>query len=125
MKFAPHVLAVPEGATVNFPNQDRVNHHVYSFSKVQPFQFPLYGQGKTRSMKFDHAGTVAVACNIHDSMSAYIRIVDTPYFAMTDASGASQFLLARGVQKLRAKAAPLSRLSRRSRAFPRRRPRTA
>lgn len=87
LKFTPYVLAVPAGATVNFPNQDRVNHHVYSFSKVQPFQFPLYGQGKTRTMKFDHAGTVAVACNIHDSMSAYIRVVDTPYFAMTDTSG--------------------------------------
>ncbi|MBP2159599.1 MULTISPECIES: hypothetical protein [Asticcacaulis] len=87
MKFAPYVLAVPAGATVNFPNQDRVNHHVYSFSKVQPFQFPLYGQGKTRTMKFDHPGTVAVACNIHDSMSAYIRVVDTPYFATTDMSG--------------------------------------
>lgn len=87
LKFAPYVLAVPAGATVNFPNQDRVNHHVYSFSKVQPFQFPLYGQGKTRTMKFDHAGTVAVACNIHDSMSAYIRVIDTPYFAMTDISG--------------------------------------
>lgn len=87
LKFTPYVLAVPQGATVNFPNQDRVNHHVYSFSKVQPFQFPLYGQGKTRTMKFDHAGTVAVACNIHDSMSAYIRVVDTPYFAMTDTSG--------------------------------------
>lgn len=87
MKFAPYVLAVPKGATVNFPNQDRVNHHVYSFSKVQPFQFPLYGQGKTRTMKFDRPGTVAVACNIHDSMSAYVRVVDTPYFATTDASG--------------------------------------
>lgn len=87
LKFAPYVLAVPTGATVNFPNQDRVNHHVYSFSKVQPFQFPLYGQGRTRTMKFDHPGTVAVACNIHDSMSAYIRVVDTPYFAVTDASG--------------------------------------
>jgi plastocyanin len=89
LTFAPYVLAVPAGATVSFPNQDRVNHHVYSFSKVQPFQFPLYGQGKTRTMKFDHPGTVAVACNIHDSMSAYIRVVDTPYFAMTDASGRS------------------------------------
>lgn len=87
MKFAPYVLAIPAGATVNFPNQDRVNHHVYSFSKVQPFQFPLYGQGKTRTMKFDHAGTIAVACNIHDSMSAYVRVVDTPFFATTDASG--------------------------------------
>ncbi len=85
--FAPYVLAVPAGATVSFPNQDRVNHHVYSFSPVQPFQFPLYGQGKSRTLKFDHPGTVALACNIHDSMSAYIRVVDTPYYATTDASG--------------------------------------
>jgi plastocyanin len=85
--FDPFVLAVPVGATVNFPNQDRVNHHVYSFSPVQPFQFPLYGKGQTRSLKFDHEGTVALACNIHDSMSAYIRVVATPYYAVTDAAG--------------------------------------
>ncbi|HVZ29070.1 MAG TPA: hypothetical protein VG839_01665 [Asticcacaulis sp.] len=85
--FDPFVLAVPVGATVNFPNQDRVNHHVYSFSPVQPFQFPLYGHGQTRSLKFEHEGTVALACNIHDSMSAYVRVVATPYFATTDATG--------------------------------------
>ncbi|WP_443748425.1 hypothetical protein [Asticcacaulis solisilvae] len=87
IKFAPYVLAVPVGATVDFPNQDRVNHHVYSFSPVQPFQFPLYGPGKKRSLRFDHPGTVALACNIHDSMSAYIRVVDAPYFATTDEKG--------------------------------------
>jgi len=87
IKFAPYVLAVPLGATVDFPNQDRVNHHVYSFSPVQPFQFPLYGPGKKRSLRFDHPGTVALACNIHDSMSAYIRVVDEPYFATTDEHG--------------------------------------
>ncbi len=87
IQFAPHVLAVPVGSTVSFPNQDRVNHHVYSFSPVQPFQFPLYGKGQTRNLKFDHEGTVALACNIHDSMSAYIRVVATPYFATTDVSG--------------------------------------
>ena len=87
IKFNPFVLAVPVGSTVNFPNQDRVNHHVYSFSAVQPFQFPLYGQGQTRSLRFDHPGPVAIACNIHDSMSAYVRVVDTPYYATTDATG--------------------------------------
>lgn len=87
IKFAPYVLAVPVGATVDFPNQDRVNHHVYSFSPVQPFQFPLYGPGKKRSLRFDHPGTVALACNIHDLMSAYIRVVDEPYFATTDEKG--------------------------------------
>ncbi len=85
--FVPFVLAVPQGATVSFPNRDRVNHHVYSFSPAQPFQLPLYGTGQTRSVKFDHAGTIALGCNIHDTMSAYIRIVDTPYFATTGEDG--------------------------------------
>jgi len=87
VQFTPYVLAVPMGATVAFPNQDRVNHHVYSFSPVQPFQFPLYGKGKSHTMKFDHPGTVALGCNIHDSMGAYIRVVDTPYYATTGADG--------------------------------------
>ena len=87
VQFAPYVLVVPAGAKVTFPNMDRVNHHVYSFSKVQPFQFPLYGRGKSHAMKFEHAGTVALGCNIHDSMSAYIRVVDTPYYATTGADG--------------------------------------
>ena len=85
--FVPFVLAVPQGATVGFPNQDRVNHHVYSFSAAQPFQLPLYGPGQTRSVKFEHAGTIALGCNIHDSMSAYIRVVDTPWFATTGDDG--------------------------------------
>ncbi|MFT4074211.1 MAG: hypothetical protein QM647_01685 [Asticcacaulis sp.] len=87
IQFAPFVLAVPVGATVAFPNEDRVNHHVYSFSPAQPFQFPLYGKGKSRTMSFPHPGTVALGCNIHDSMSAYIRVVNTPFYATTDASG--------------------------------------
>ena len=87
IQFTPYVLAVPVGATVAFPNQDRVNHHVYSFSSVQPFQFPLYGQGKSHTMKFDRPGTVALGCNIHDSMSAYVRVVDTPYYATTGTDG--------------------------------------
>jgi plastocyanin len=87
VQFLPYVLAVPAGATVNFPNKDRVNHHVYSFSPVQPFQFPLYGKGKSHIMTFNRPGTVALGCNIHDSMTAYIRVVDTPFYATTDGAG--------------------------------------
>ena len=87
IQFQPFVLAVPEGATVAFPNQDKVNHHVYSFSPTQPFQLPLYGRGQTRTVTFVKAGTEALGCNIHDSMAAYIRVVATPFFATTDAGG--------------------------------------
>ncbi|ESQ81720.1 hypothetical protein AEAC466_20715 [Asticcacaulis sp. AC466] len=87
VQFVPYVLAVPAGTTVAFPNEDRVNHHVYSFSPIAKFQFPLYGKGKSRSMTFTQPGTVALGCNIHDSMAAYIRVVSTPYYATTDGAG--------------------------------------
>ena len=85
--FDPFVLIVPVGAQVTFPNFDAVRHHVYSFSKPKPFELKLYGKDETRSVVFDRPGVVAVGCNIHDRMAAYILVVDTPYAAKTDAAG--------------------------------------
>ncbi len=85
--FAPHVLIAPVGAVVSFPNFDRVRHHVYSFSAGNRFEINLYGQDQTRTYTFTHAGVAAIGCNIHDQMSAYVVIVDTPFAAKTDASG--------------------------------------
>ena len=88
MKFAPFVLIVPVGSDVSFPNRDVVRHHVYSFSPTKPFELKLYGSEQAaRSVKFDKAGVVAVGCNIHDSMVAFIRVVSTPFAAKTDAAG--------------------------------------
>lgn len=88
MQFDPFVLVVPVGATVAFPNRDPFRHHVYSFSPAKTFELKLYGHDETRSVKFDKAGIVAVGCNIHDNMTAFIRVVDTPYAAKSDARGA-------------------------------------
>jgi len=85
--FHPFVLIVPVGATVSFPNFDPVRHHVYSFSPTHQFELKLYGKDQTRSVGFDKAGVVALGCNIHDKMAAFIKVVDTPYAAKTDASG--------------------------------------
>jgi len=85
--FVPHVLLVPVGAVVSFPNRDHVRHHVYSFSPAKRFELKLYGQEQTRTVQFDKAGVVALGCNIHDKMSAYIVVVDTPYAAQSDANG--------------------------------------
>ncbi len=85
--FVPHVLVVPVGASVSFPNLDKVRHHVYSFSKPKKFELKLYGQDDTRSVVFDKPGVIAVGCNIHDAMSGFILAVDTPYAAKTDAAG--------------------------------------
>ena len=85
--FQPHVLIVPVGAAVTFPNRDRVRHHVYSFSPAKKFELKLYGREEARSVTFDKPGIVALGCNIHDAMNGYVVVVDTPYAAQTDAAG--------------------------------------
>ena len=87
ISFQPHILIVPQGASVSFPNRDHVRHHVYSFSKPKKFELKLYGQEETRSVVFDQAGLVALGCNIHDAMSGFIWVVDTPFVAQSDANG--------------------------------------
>jgi hypothetical protein len=88
LKFDPFVLIAPVGADVSFPNRDTVRHHVYSFSPTKPFELKLYGSDQAaRSVRFDKVGVVALGCNIHDSMVAFIRVVNTPFAAKTDAAG--------------------------------------
>lgn len=87
ISFVPHVLIVPVGATVAFPNRDRVRHHVYSVSKPKKFDIKLYGRDETRTEAFDKPGVVALGCNIHDQMSGFIIVVDTPFAAQVDAQG--------------------------------------
>jgi plastocyanin len=86
-EFVPHVLVVQAGTRVDFPNNDTVSHHVYSFSPAHPFELPLYKGDPHPPLVFDTPGTVVLGCNIHDSMLGYILVVDTPYFAKTRADG--------------------------------------
>ncbi len=85
--FNPGTLIVPVGATVTFPNQDKVRHHVYSFSRAAKFELKLFGRDQSRSYLFTTPGTVALGCNIHDAMSGFIRVVDTPFAGKTAAAG--------------------------------------
>jgi len=85
--FIPHVLAVQTGTAVRFPNSDDIRHHVYSFSPAKPFQLPLYKGTPANPVVFDKAGVVTLGCNIHDQMSAFIIVVDTPYFERTGGDG--------------------------------------
>jgi len=85
LQFDPFVLVVPVGSTVAFPNRDTVRHQVYSFSPAHPFELKLYGRDQTRTVRFDRVGVIALGCNIHDSMVGFIKVVDTPYAAKTDA----------------------------------------
>lgn len=86
-EFTSYVTVVQAGATVVFPNQDTVQHHVYSLSKAKKFELPLYNPGQAESFVFDVSGVVTLGCNIHDWMIAYLYVVPTPYFTKTDSDG--------------------------------------
>lgn len=86
-EFIPHVSVVQRGARVDFPNHDRIRHHVYSFSDAKTFEIPLYRGRPGNPIAFDKQGVVELGCNIHDWMSGYVYVTDTPYYAMTDKRG--------------------------------------
>ncbi len=95
-EFVPHVLAVQTGTPVYFPNSDNIRHHVYSFSPAKTFELPLYQGTPTEPVVFDKPGAVALGCNIHDWMTGYIYVVDTPYFAVTGADGQARLTVPDG-----------------------------
>jgi plastocyanin len=86
-KFHPLVTVVQKGANVNFPNKDSVRHHVYSFSPTKKFELKLYSGLPATPVLFDKTGTAILGCNIHDTMLAYVHVVDSSYFDKTDTLG--------------------------------------
>ena len=86
-QFAPRTLVVQAGTSVHFPNLDTVRHHVYSFSPVKPFELKLYAGTPAAPVLFDKPGIAVLGCNIHDRMTGWIAVVETPYFAKSDAAG--------------------------------------
>lgn len=89
--FEPFVLPVRVGTSVSFPNLDEARHHVYSFSRAKPFELRLYGKDESNSITFDNTGVVALGCNIHDNMLAYILVTDAPIYVTTGESGMAAF----------------------------------
>ncbi|TFW29812.1 methylamine utilization protein [Massilia arenosa] len=90
LKFLPMVTVIQTGSRITFPNNDKVRHHIYSFSPAHKFDQKLYSGTAAAPQVFEKAGTVVLGCNIHDTMLAYVKVVDTPFFAKTDARGVAQ-----------------------------------
>jgi plastocyanin len=89
-KFVPHVLAVPVGTPVDFPNFDPIFHNAFSKFSGQQFDVGLYPPGTSKTVPFMRPGIVRVFCNIHQTMSAVIVVLRTPWFAVSDPRGAFQ-----------------------------------
>ncbi len=85
--FEPHVLIVPVGTVVEFPNKDPFFHNIFSLYDGRRFDLGLYESGSKRTVTFDRPGVSFLFCNIHAEMSAVIVAVETPYFGLSDRSG--------------------------------------
>ena len=86
-QFAPRVTVITTGTRVSFPNFDTVRHHVYSFSTIKTFELKLYNGVPGVPVVFDKPGVAVLGCNIHDNMSAWVVVADTPWSARSGASG--------------------------------------
>lgn len=91
LQFHPFLIIVPVGADVSFPNLDSTKHHVYSFSPAKKFELKLFARDQSRTVHFDKPGVVALGCNIHDRMSAFIFVTDSFWAARTDSQGIVRF----------------------------------
>ncbi|HXX27798.1 MAG TPA: hypothetical protein VEI99_04990 [Terriglobales bacterium] len=85
--FEPHLLVVPVGTTVEFPNRDPFFHNVFSLFEGKRFDLGLYEAGSTRNVVFDKPGISYIFCNIHAEMSAVVLVMNTPYYGTSDHHG--------------------------------------
>ena len=96
-EFEPFLSIVPLGTRITFPNSDNIRHHVYSFSKAKRFEIPLYGGGAVvPGIVVDQPGVIALGCNVHDWMRAYVVVADTPYTAQSNTRGIAVVSLPEG-----------------------------
>jgi plastocyanin len=86
-RFVPHVLAIVAGTWVDFPNDDKTYHNVFSLSKTQEFNLGRYAAGHSKAVRFENPGIVRVFCEIHSHMSAFILVFAHRFFAVTDDDG--------------------------------------
>jgi plastocyanin len=83
----PHVVVVPEGSTVSFPNDDPISHNLFSLSPGNSFDLGLYRKGAGKSQTFDAPGIVNIYCNVHPNMSAVVHVMPTPYYTFANEVG--------------------------------------
>jgi plastocyanin len=85
--FTPHVVVIPVGGTVEFPNEDPILHNAFSVSGENRFDLDLYKKPRSASWTFQVPGIVRVYCNIHPQMSAVVVVRDNPYYSRAEADG--------------------------------------
>ncbi|WP_334190078.1 methylamine utilization protein [Noviherbaspirillum sp.] len=90
LQFKPYVSVVRTGTAISFPNNDKIEHHVKSFSPAKEFEYKVYDKGTPPPVVFDKPGLVVVYCLLHGWMRSYVMVVDTPYYSLADAAGSAR-----------------------------------
>lgn len=88
LQFSPPLTVIVAGTTVDFPNEDKVFHNVFSFSEASKFDLGLYKSGSSKSVTFRRPGVVNVYCNIHPDMISKIKVLGTRYYSVVGKDGA-------------------------------------
>ncbi|KHE91766.1 MAG: carboxypeptidase regulatory-like domain-containing protein [Candidatus Scalindua rubra] len=88
LTFVPHVIAIQKGTTIDFPNSDSVRHNVLSPPDcIMQFNLGTYDVGVVKHVTFDKAGEIPLLCNVHAEMSAFVLVLENPYFSLTEKDG--------------------------------------
>jgi plastocyanin len=88
LTFVPHVIAVQKGTKIDFPNSDSVRHNLYSPPDCcKQFNLGTYDVGVIKTVEFDEVCSVPLLCNVHAEMSAYVLVLENPYFSVTGKDG--------------------------------------
>jgi plastocyanin len=106
LTFNPHILPIPVGTSVQFPNNDKVDHNIFSLSRTKKFNLGSYKPGESKTVLFDKPGIVELRCDVHAEMAAYIMVLKNPYFAVTDGQGrfeipSSKYLEQNGIKGIK------------------------
>ncbi len=91
IRFAPDLIVIPVGSTVEFPNFDPIFHNVFSLSSAQPFDLGFYAKSQSRSITFNRPGIVQMYCHIHSHMYAGIIVTASPFWAKPGTDGKFSF----------------------------------
>ncbi len=91
VEFIPHILPILKGSTVDFPNTDNVRHNVYSPEPIpgthRMLSLGTYDPDVIKIIRLDKPGEIELRCNVHKEMSAFIVVLNNPYFTLTDKTG--------------------------------------
>lgn len=87
LQLIPHMVVIPTGSVVSFPNHDNVFHNIFSLSPTKRFDLGRFPEGESRQVTFDKPGVVKVFCDIHAEMNAIVYVIDTPIYIRPDGDG--------------------------------------